>query len=38
VTRDSFALRCDDQVAYWHLVLSGAGIGVGQRAVAAPQP
>jgi DNA-binding transcriptional LysR family regulator len=25
VTRDSFTLRCDDQVAYWHLVLSGAG-------------
>jgi DNA-binding transcriptional LysR family regulator len=34
VTRDSFALRCDDQVAYWNLVLSGAGIGAGQRAVA----
>jgi DNA-binding transcriptional LysR family regulator len=34
VTRDNFALRCDDQVAYWHLVLSGAGIGVGQRPVA----
>jgi DNA-binding transcriptional LysR family regulator len=34
VTRESFALRCDDQVTYWHLVLSGAGIGVGQRAVA----
>jgi DNA-binding transcriptional LysR family regulator len=35
VTRDSFVLRCDDQVTYWRLVLSGAGIGVGQRAVAA---
>jgi DNA-binding transcriptional LysR family regulator len=38
VTRDSFTLRCDDQVAYWHLVLSGAGIGVGQRAVADRSP
>ncbi|MBN4066394.1 LysR family transcriptional regulator [Ahrensia sp. AH-315-G08] len=26
-TRDSFAYRCDDQVACWHMVLAGAGIG-----------
>ena len=33
-TRDSFPIRTDDQVAYWELVCSGAGIGIGQRAVA----
>jgi DNA-binding transcriptional LysR family regulator len=38
MTRDSFVLRCDDQVTYWRLVLAGAGIGVGQRAVAAQTP
>jgi len=38
VTRDSFAIRCDDQVTYWRLVLAGAGIGVGQRAIAAQTP
>ncbi len=34
VNRDSFAIRCDDQVAYWQLVVAGAGIGAGQKAVA----
>ena len=34
--RDSFDLRCDDQVTYWQLVLAGCGIGfspvvIGQR-------
>lgn len=38
VTRDSFAIRTDDQVAYWELVCSGAGIGIGQRAVADRDP
>ena len=38
VSRDSFALRTDDQVAYWELVCAGAGIGVGQRAVADRDP
>ena len=38
VTRDSFALRTDDQVAYWELVRAGAGIGVGQRSVADNDP
>lgn len=38
VTRDFFALRCDDQVVYWQLVVAGAGIGAGQRAVAARHP
>jgi DNA-binding transcriptional LysR family regulator len=35
VGRESFAVRCDDQVVYWELVRAGAGIGVGQRGVAA---
>lgn len=38
LTRDSFALRCDDQVAYWQLVGAGAGIGVGPVAVASRTP
>ncbi len=38
VTRDSFALRTDDQVAYWELVRAGAGIGVGQCSVANRDP
>jgi len=38
MTRDSFAIRCDDQVTYWRLVLAGAGIGAGQRAVAKQSP
>ena len=38
VTRETFALRTDDQVAYWELVRAGAGIGVGQRAVADADP
>ncbi|WP_375186425.1 LysR family transcriptional regulator [Pseudooceanicola sp.] len=38
VDRDSFALRCDDQVTYWELVRAGNGIGFGQHAVAAKCP
>ncbi len=38
VTRESFPIRTDDQVAYWELVCSGAGIGIGQRAVADRDP
>lgn len=38
VTRDSFAIRTDDQIAYWELVRAGAGIGVGQGAVAQRDP
>ncbi len=38
ITRDFFAFRCDDQVIYWHHVLAGAGIGVGQVAVARRHP
>lgn len=33
VTRDDFAVRCDDQVTYWELVRAGCGIGFGQRPV-----
>lgn len=38
VTRESFPIRTDDQVVYWELVCSGAGIGIGQRAVASRDP
>ena len=34
VTRESFPIRTDDQVAYWELVCAGAGLGIGQRPVA----
>ena len=30
VTRDFFAIRCDDQAAYWHLTRAGCGIGAMQ--------
>ena len=36
--RAHFALRCDDQPAQWALLCAGAGIGVGQLALAAQQP
>lgn len=36
--RDSFAIRCDDQVTYWELVRAGLGIGFGQHAVARQTP
>ena len=38
VTRDFFSFRCDNQVIYWHHVLAGAGIGVGQVPVAQDMP
>ncbi|MGI3170278.1 LysR family transcriptional regulator [Pseudooceanicola sp. C21-150M6] len=38
LTREDFAIRCDDQVTYWQLLRSGCGIGFGQRAVAASEP
>ncbi|MGI3184711.1 LysR family transcriptional regulator [Nioella aestuarii] len=38
VTRESFPIRTDDQVAYWELVCAGAGIGIGQIAVGARDP
>lgn len=38
VTRDSFAVRCDNQATYWELVRAGCGIGFSQRGVAAGDP
>ena len=38
VSRDFFAFRCDSQVIYWHYVLAGLGIGIGQAAVARQHP
>jgi DNA-binding transcriptional LysR family regulator len=37
-SRDWFAVRCDSQTVYWELVRAGAGIGIGQLAVAAADP
>lgn len=34
VTRDSFAMRCDAQAAYWELVRAGCGAGFCQTGVA----
>ncbi|MFP4275371.1 MAG: LysR family transcriptional regulator [Paracoccaceae bacterium] len=36
--RGWFALRCDDQAAYWELVRAGCGIGFGQLAVGRADP
>ncbi len=38
VSRDFFNTRCDDNMAYWHLVRAGCGIGFGQRSVAENDP
>lgn len=38
IDRDFFAVRCDDQAAYWHLVRAGCGIGAAQRVVADNDP
>jgi len=38
IEAESFAIRTDDQIAYWSLVRAGAGIGVGQLAVARAEP
>ncbi len=37
-SRDDFSIRCDSQTAYWQLVASGCGIGIGQCSVAAQFP
>ena len=34
LTRNDFALRCDDQVVGWHLLLAGAGIGFAPKSLA----
>lgn len=33
VSRTSFVLRCDDQVAYWELTCAGCGLGIGQTII-----
>ena len=38
VTREFFAVRCDDNVAYWNLVRAGCGIGFAQRHLGATDP
>jgi DNA-binding transcriptional LysR family regulator len=38
VTRDSFAVRCDNQATYWELVRAGCGIGFSQRGNAIGDP
>lgn len=38
VDRHFFSVRCDDQVAYWHLVVAGAGIGFSQVRVGDAEP
>lgn len=37
-TREDFALRCDNQVAYWELVRAGCGIGFYQAHVGRADP
>ena len=34
VTREFFALRCDNQLVAWQAVLAGLGVGIGMRRVA----
>ncbi|HEY0720278.1 MAG TPA: LysR family transcriptional regulator [Gammaproteobacteria bacterium] len=38
VDREFFAIRCDDQVALWQMVLSGMGIGFGTLFIAGQAP
>ncbi len=38
VSRDSFAVRCDNQATYWQLVRAGCGIGFSQTGVARADP
>ena len=33
-TRESFPVRCDDQMVYWNLLLAGAGLGFAQTLLA----
>ncbi|SDC75180.1 transcriptional regulator, LysR family [Ruegeria marina] len=37
-TRHSFAVRCDNQSAYWQLIRTGCGIGFSQRSIAESDP
>ena len=38
VTRDFFAIRCDDQAAYWQLLRAGCGVGASQCRIADAEP
>ena len=38
ITRDDFAVRCDNQVTYWELVRAGCGIGFSQTGVGRDDP
>ncbi|MEN7538196.1 LysR family transcriptional regulator [Aurantiacibacter flavus] len=37
-SRDDFALRCDDKLVTWHLLLAGAGLGFAQTLLARRHP
>ena len=37
-TRESFPVRCDDQMVYWNLLLAGAGLGFAQVPLASRYP
>ena len=36
--RDDFAIRCDDKLVSWHLLLAGAGLGFAQTLLAGRHP
>ena len=38
IDHEDFAVRCDNQSAYWELVRAGCGIGFSQRAVGRADP
>ena len=38
ITRESFAVRCDNQATYWELVRRGCGIGFSQAGVGRAEP
>jgi DNA-binding transcriptional LysR family regulator len=38
VTREDFPLRCDEAMAYWHMLLAGAGLGFAQTILATRHP
>ena len=37
-TRESFPVRCDDQIVYWNLLMAGAGLGFAQVPLASRYP
>lgn len=38
VTRDDFAVRCDNQTTYWELIRAGCGIGFSQASIGRVDP